>query len=72
MEAFSNFVSELDSFVWGPVMLVLLIGTGIFVTIRIKFRTWRNLGYALHSVMSMEARTTTRGSGDVSPFLQLQ
>ncbi|MDD2355314.1 MAG: sodium:alanine symporter family protein [Lachnospiraceae bacterium] len=68
MEAFSNFVSELDSFVWGPVMLVLLIGTGIFVTIRIKFRTWRNLGYALHSVMSMEARTTTRGSGDVSPF----
>ena len=68
MEAFSDFVSKLDGIVWGPIMLVLLIGTGIFITIRVKFRTWRNLGYAIHSVTSKEARTTKRGSGDVSPF----
>ena len=68
MEAFSDFVSKLDGIVWGPIMLVLLIGTGIFITIRVKFRTWRNLGYAIRSVTSKEARTTKRGSGDVSPF----
>ena len=25
----SNIVSQIDSFVWGPVMLVLLVGTGV-------------------------------------------
>lgn len=29
------------------------------------------MGYALHSVMSKEARTTKRGTGDVSPFSAL-
>lgn len=71
METLENIVSSIDSFVWGPVMLVLLVGTGIFLTIRLKFRTWRNLGYALHSVLSKEARTKKRGTGDVSPFSAL-
>ena len=68
---FSDFVDQIDGFVWGPVMLVLLVGTGIFLTIRTGFLPWRNLGYALHSVMSKEARTTQHGTGDVSPFSAL-
>lgn len=71
MEKFSSIVSSIDSFVWGPVMLLLLVGTGVFLTIKLHFRPWRNLGYALHSVLSKEARTTKRGSGDVSPFAAL-
>lgn len=43
MDAFSKILSAVDSFVWGPVLLVLLIGTGIFLTIRLRFLTWRNL-----------------------------
>ena len=68
MEALNNVLNAVDGFVWGPVMLVLLIGTGIFLTVKLRFATWRNLGYALHSVFSKESRTTKRGSGDVSPF----
>lgn len=71
MEKLESIVSSIDSFVWGPVMLVLLVGTGVFLTVRLKFRTWRNLGYALHSVLSKEARTKKRGTGDVSPFSAL-
>lgn len=71
MKKIADFISAADSFVWGPVMLVLLVGTGIFLTVKLKFRTWRNLGYALSSVLSREARTTKRGSGDVSPFATL-
>ena len=52
-------------------MLVLLVGTGIFLTIRLKFRPWRNLGFAIKSTLSKEARTTKRGEGDVSPFSAL-
>lgn len=71
METVSNIVSAVDSFVWDPVMLVLLMGTGIFLTIRIGFRSWLNLPYALKSVLSREARTTERGTGDISPFAAL-
>ena len=71
MEFFAEILSKIDDFVWGPVMLVLLVGTGVFLTIRLKFLTWRNLGYALNSVLSKEARTKKRGSGDISPFSAL-
>jgi AGCS family alanine or glycine:cation symporter len=69
--SFADVISKIDDFVWGPVMLVLLVGTGIFLTIRLKFRPWRNLKYALKSTLSKEARTTKRGTGDVSPFSAL-
>lgn len=71
MERFAEIVSKVDGFVWGPVMLVLLVGTGIFLTFRTRFLTWRNLGYALKSTLSKEARTKSRGEGDVSPFSAL-
>jgi AGCS family alanine or glycine:cation symporter len=58
----------IDDAVWGPVMLVILVGTGIYLTFRTKFLPWRNLGYAIRSTLSKEARTTKRGEGDVSPF----
>ena len=69
--SFSEIISAIDDFVWGPVMLILLVGTGVFLTVRLKFRPWRNLGYALKSTLSKEARTTSRGEGDVSPFSAL-
>ncbi len=69
--SFAEIISAIDDFVWGPVMLILLVGTGVFLTVRLKFRPWRNLGYALKSTLSKEARTTSRGEGDVSPFSAL-
>ena len=71
MEKLNEIVSAVDSFVWGPVMLILLVGTGIFLTIRTGFLPWRNLGYAIKSTLSKEARTKSRGTGDVSPFSAL-
>lgn len=68
---FSEIVKAVDDFVWGPVMLVLLVGTGVFLTIRTGFLPWRNLPYALKSTLSKEARTKSRGQGDVSPFSAL-
>ena len=65
---FLDILETIDGWVWGPVMLVILVGTGIFLTVRTKFLPWRNLGYAIKSTLSKEARTTHRGTGDVSPF----
>ncbi|MCI9122852.1 MAG: sodium:alanine symporter family protein [Eubacterium sp.] len=71
MKTLAEVLKIVDDFVWGPVMLVLLVGTGIFLTVRVKFLTWRNLPYAIKSTLSKEARTVTRGTGDVSPFAAL-
>ena len=71
MEQLKEIISKVDEFVWGPVMLVLLVGTGIILTVCTRFLTWRNLGYALKSTLSKEARTKSRGKGDGSPFSAL-
>lgn len=71
MERLGAIISAVDDFVWGPVMLILLVGTGIFLTIRLKFLPWRNLGYAIKSTLSKEARKKDKGTGDISPFSAL-
>lgn len=71
VQKISSVIKAIDDFVWGPAMLALLVGTGIFLTFRTRFLTWRNLGYAIKSTLSKEARTKSRGTGDVSPFSAL-
>lgn len=70
IDSLTNVLNIIDDFVWGPVMLILLVGTGIFLTIRTKALCWRNLPYAIKSVLSKEARQK-KGDGDVSPFSAL-
>lgn len=63
----SAILTAVNNFVWGPVMLVLLVGTGIFLTIRLRFLPWRNLGYAVRMVFSRR----DNHAGDISPFQSL-
>lgn len=71
MDLLSEILEKIDSFVWGPVTLVLLVGTGIFLTIRLKFLPWRYLPRSLKMVFSPESRRTDKGKGDISPFSAL-
>lgn len=57
MEAFSNAVSVVNSFVWGPWLLVFLVGTGIFLTIRLGFLQFFQLPYALKLAFSPAQQT---------------
>lgn len=52
-------------------MLVFLVGTGIFLTIRLNFLPWRKLPRALKVLFSAESRKTDKGQGDISPFSAL-
>ncbi|MGI5873688.1 MAG: alanine/glycine:cation symporter family protein [Bacillota bacterium] len=65
---FASFIDWLDSVVWGPLMLILIVGTGVFLTFRLKFLPWRNLGYALKSIF---AKKDDKKAGDISPFQSL-
>ncbi len=64
---FSEILSQVNDFVWGPIMLALLVGTGIFLTIRLKFLPWINLWYAVKMIL----RKHDKHEGDLSPFQSL-
>jgi len=65
----SEIMSSLNGFVWGPVMLVLLVGTGIFLTLRLHFIQIFQLPKALRLVLSRSKGES--GAGDISPFQAL-
>lgn len=69
--SFTKIISDVNNFVWGPVMLVLLVGTGVFLTVRLKFLPWRNLGYAIKSVFAKPDVNMGSHSGDITPFQSL-
>ncbi len=47
MEALHNFFDTVGGWVWGPVMLVFLVGTGVLLTVLLKGLQFSMLGYAL-------------------------
>lgn len=63
----AKLLADVNNFVWGPVMLALLVGTGIFLTVRLKFLPWRNLVYAIRMVMHKR----DKHAGDITPFQSL-
>ncbi len=72
MEAIQDMLNTIDDAVWGPVMLILLVGSGIFLTFRLKFLPWRNLFPSLKTLFSKKSRKKQNGgTGDVSPFAAL-
>lgn len=66
-----NIINELDKFIWGPPLLISLVGTAIYLTIKMRFLPWRNLKYSLSLVFGKESFKTDQKNGDVSPFSSL-
>ena len=60
-------LNEIDAFVWGPPLLVLLVGTGILLTFRLKLLQVLKLPQALGLIFSAK----NDGSGDVNSFKAL-
>lgn len=67
METFNNIISAMSSFVWGPPMLILLVGTGLFLTIKLKGLQVRALGHAIKILFTKEKDD----KGDISQFSAL-
>ena len=45
MEQFMKINTAVNGFVWGPVMLALLVGTGIYLSIAVGFIQFTKIGY---------------------------
>ena len=66
MKFILDFFTVFDGFVWGPVMLVLLVGGALFLSIGTKLIQYRKLGKAFRTM-----RDKGDQAGDVSPFAAL-
>jgi AGCS family alanine or glycine:cation symporter len=64
-ETLIGLIKPVNSLVWGPVMLILILGTGLFLTFGLRFIPIRKLGYGFK--MLWRGRSA-RGKGDISPF----
>ncbi|MDY5636355.1 MAG: sodium:alanine symporter family protein [Streptococcus orisratti] len=60
-------LSSMDSFVWGPPLLVLLVGTGIYLSARLGLLQVFKLPKALKLIFTAEIK----GQGDISSFAAL-
>jgi AGCS family alanine or glycine:cation symporter len=61
----------ISGFVWGPFMLFLLLGTGIYLTLFLKGMTVRKLFYAIKMLFSGIDKDEQKGEGDITPFQAL-
>lgn len=64
MEDLLQVLGKIDDFVWGPVLLILLMGTGIMLTIRLNLIQVMKLPKAVKLIFKAE----NKGSGDINSF----
>ena len=70
MEGLKNFFDTLGGWVWGPAMLVLLVGTGVLLTVLLKGLQFSMLGYALKQAFRPHHKKEDGSDheGDISHF----
>ncbi|SHH00920.1 alanine/glycine:cation symporter family protein [Tepidibacter thalassicus] len=69
MENVIQIFSKIDSFIWGPPLLVLLVGTGIYLTLKLGILQIFKLPLALKYLFKKDE--DNNGDGDVSSFAAL-
>ncbi len=65
MQALSDFIGQVNSIAWGPWMLALILGTGLFLMVGLKLMPLSRLGYGFRMLWSGRK---SAGEGDITPF----
>jgi len=58
----------INGFVWGPVMLIALVGVGVYVTVRTGFIQFRRFGLMCRETLAKIFHRGPTAEGDVTPF----
>ena len=70
VEDINTFLADIGSVIWGPFVLIpLLLGTGLFLTIRLRMLQFRKLVPALR--LGLLKRKDDGGEGDISQYQAL-
>lgn len=70
MEIISTINAAVNNIVWGPIMLTLLIGVGLFLSIKTNFMQFRKFGYMMkNTILGMFSKSQhKKDDSGVSPF----
>lgn len=65
MELIKELIAGLNGVVWGPPMLILILGTGFFLTVGLRAMPLMRVGYGFSMLW---AGRKEQGEGDITPF----
>ena len=68
MEQFMKINTAVNGFVWGPVMLALLVGTGIYLSIAVGFIQFTKIGYWWKNTIGKIFKKGEAGDGEITPM----
>ncbi len=68
LDGIQHFLNEASAIIWGPAMLVLLLGAGVYLTIGLKAMPWRKTMAAFGLLWRGRK---PEGKGDITPFQAL-
>ncbi len=63
-----TYIQQIADFLWGPQMLIFILGSGIYFSIRLKWIQFRQF---LPAIRSMQQSTKSTGAGNITPFQAL-
>jgi AGCS family alanine or glycine:cation symporter len=66
MDSVNHILAAISNIVWGPLMLVLLLGTGLFLMIGLRLFPLLKLGYGFRQLWL--GRKKVGGQGEITPF----
>ncbi|WP_112873482.1 alanine/glycine:cation symporter family protein [Paracoccus endophyticus] len=70
MGGIHDFFTWLNGIVWGVPMIVLILGTGLYLQIRLRFMPLRKIGYGFRMVWQSR-RPDSEADGEISPYAAL-
>ena len=70
LETITNILNLVNDLVWGPPLLILLVGTGIYFTVKLRFLQITKLPLAFKYLFSKD-EDEVKGEGDISSFAAL-
>jgi len=70
MEALTQFVNEINGIVWGPPMLVAILGTGLFLQLRLKLMPIFKIGMGFKWILKSR-NPDANAKGEITPYAAL-
>ena len=67
----SEFILMIDDFAWGPLTLLLLVGTGFYLSLRVGFIQFTRIPYWMKNTAGKLFKKHEAGEGEVTPIQAL-
>jgi len=71
MESLDALLEQINGIIWGPLMLLALFGTGVYLSLGLRLLPVRRIAAGFRFMVRGMAHDKQRGAGDITPFQAL-